>query len=289
MRVSAADGPDPDPEEIDRRVAPDPVRASRSGSSPEPEPGSGATAEAAEAELEWWEYPGLPFSSRPEKLDYLCMFGIMVAALYSFALMPFRVWLLTNVPYVLLGLTGSSPALVGIGARIDLGEFWWPIAVPLAALSLIKFDWLFWLAGRRWGEGMIDWLTGGGLGNNSGMMARWRTKIAWWSHRLAQKWALPMLLLTYIPFLPIPSPIIFGALGMGGMRLRTFLLLDFLCAFLNRSLYLYLGYRIGEPVLPVLETLDRWALWIALGTAAVIMVFAFRRASKAQPPGSNTA
>ncbi|NYI71639.1 membrane protein DedA with SNARE-associated domain [Naumannella cuiyingiana] len=237
--------------------------------------------EAAEAELEWWQYPGLPFRSKPGRLDYICMFGIIAAGVYSLALTPFRVWLLTNVPYVLVALSGSGSALVGIGAAIHIGDTWWPLAAIIGALSAIKFDWLFWLAGRLWGEGMIDWLLGGAAKQNAGWLSRTRRKIALWSHRLAQRWAIPMILLTYVPVLPIPSAIVFGALGMGGMRLRTFLIIDFLCSLANRALYLYLGYRIGLPVLEVLEELNKWSLWIGLGLVAVIVFFAFRNASKA--------
>ena len=87
-------------------------------------------------------------------------------------------------------------------ARIGHGSL---VVVLLAAIfGLVKFDPLFWWAGRLWGERVIALL--GGRRNRGakymGRVQRWGRKFTW-----------PAVIVA--PFLPIPSAIIYVIVGLG--------------------------------------------------------------------------
>ena len=56
-------------------------------------------------------------------------------------------------------LTGSRSALVVLGVT---NNPLWGLGLVLGILSIVKFDWIYFLAGRLWGRGLIE-LMGGPL------------------------------------------------------------------------------------------------------------------------------
>jgi membrane protein DedA with SNARE-associated domain len=97
------------------------------------------------------------------------------------------------------------------------------------------------------------------------------------AERLAARWGEVAILLTYVVPL-LPSAVVSATVGAAGMSLRRFLLVNLTGSFLTRSLYLYLGYRIGQPVVDVLETVDRYLLWVSLGLVALVVAGSVRAA-----------
>ena len=71
---------------------------------------------------------------------------------YSLALWPLVPALIGSHPLLLEVLSGSTLAEVTVGARSRLGELplWFAVAAALPATMI--FDWVFWWAGRRWGD-----------------------------------------------------------------------------------------------------------------------------------------
>jgi hypothetical protein len=56
---------------------------------------------------------------------------------------------------------GSTAAIVNMGARAEVGQTSFVLAVVLGVPSIMGFDWLFWWAGRRRGDRVFFWLLGG--------------------------------------------------------------------------------------------------------------------------------
>ena len=104
-------------------------------------------------------------------------------------------------------LRGSTASIINMGARARIGEASLVAAVLLGVPSLMMFDWLYWWAGRRWGDGVFVWLLGG---------ARAEDRSSAWTrlHRIGG--ALrdrPRSCFAYI--LPMPSALIYAAVGRG--------------------------------------------------------------------------
>ena len=125
--------------------------------------------------------------------------------------------------------------------------------VLLAALvGLVKFDPLFWWAGRLWGERVIA-LLGGRRNRGAKYMGR--------VHRWGRKFTWPAMIIS--PFLPIPSAIIFVIAGWAGMRLLTFIILDIIGSLLWAGMLVGLGYELGHHAVVVAQKISHYGLWIS--------------------------
>ncbi|MGL5816172.1 MAG: DedA family protein [Phycicoccus sp.] len=194
----------------------------------------------------------------------LAAFGLLVV--YGFALRPFRPLMLSS-PLLLSAVTGSRTAVVVLGAFVAAGrvDVWWPWIV-LASVSVVKFDLVFWWAGRLWGDRVVDLFRGRSLRSGRFAARGFELISRWRSPTIVATWLVPV----------IPQPVVYAAAGASGMRLWSFLLVDLSGAFVTRCVYFWLGYRLGEPVLDVLDTIDDYALWFTfalIGSTIAAAVF----------------
>jgi membrane protein DedA with SNARE-associated domain len=194
--------------------------------------------------------------------DRWCLVALGMVLVYGLVLRPFRPFLV-GTPLVWAALTGSRTAMVFLGASTAAGrmELWW-LGLVLATVSVVKFDPLFWWAGRLWGERVVMLVSG-----RSPRAQRLAGRLLGLAHR----WHVLAILLTYI--VPVvPSVMVYVAAGAAGLRLRVFLMATLVGAFLTRCLYLWLGYRLGREVIEVVDgvesRIDRYTLWISLALLA---------------------
>ncbi|WP_288832959.1 DedA family protein [uncultured Corynebacterium sp.] len=211
---------------------------------------------------EWWEEDGLPWTSKPTKADYWCLAWFGFAGLFGLAMIPLRAWLLGLDPPVQLALTGSRFGAASTGALAAVGEAdRWLLYLLIGSLVAIKFDWIYWWAGRLWGRGILDVQAGQSkrAARNIARAERWAVKLGWIG--------------IFLAYIPIPLPIalvVFVLAGMTGMKLWKFMVLNFVAKTAWSLGYLGLGYSIGEPVVFVLEQYAKVANWIAIGLLVVI-------------------
>jgi membrane protein DedA with SNARE-associated domain len=212
-----------------------------------------------------YDDPRIPWSGKARRVDIVCWAGIMLSGIFYWAILPFRASLVGTHPVLLELLNGSTEAIVAAAAfaRVGHGSL---IVVLLAALfGLIKFDPLFWWAGRLWGERVIA-LLGGRRNRGAKYMARvqrWGRKFTW-----------PAVVIS--PFLPIPSAIIFVIVGWAGMRLLTFIILDAIGTLLWAGMLAGLGYALGHHAVVVAQAISHYGLWISIGLIVVIVFFQVR-------------
>ena len=102
-----------------------------------------------------------------------------------------------------------------------------------------------------------------------------------------EQWAIKLGWLgIFLAYVPIPLPIafvVFVLMGMTGMPLWKFMVLDFISKTLWSFLYLGLGWWIGEPVVMVLEQYAKVANWIAIVLLVVVFFGIFRNQGKKKP------
>ena len=131
----------------------------------------------------------------------------------------------------------------------------------LAAIpGLMKFDALYWWAGRLWGERFIMALPG------SRNAAR--------AHRAGRKFTWPAVVIS--SFLPVPRAVIFALAGWAEMRLVTCLILDLTGALLWAGLLAGLGYQLGHGAVVAAKTVSHYSLWFTIGLAALTVVLTVR-------------
>jgi membrane protein DedA with SNARE-associated domain len=122
------------------------------------------------------------------------------------------------------------------------------------------FDWLYWWAGRRWGQRAVGMLVGSGRRADRHSMRVERTM-----------GRLGPFAVVFSYLLPVPNPIIDAAVGWTGMRLWVFLLLDAIGAALWVGLLVGLGYAIGQPAVDVVHAIGHYSLWVTLAIVVAII------------------
>src|SRR5215831_12356394 len=119
-------------------------------SSADEEPAADAAA-AGPQNADRWNDPRLPWYGKPRAVDILCWLGIVLSGVFYWALLPLRVSLLGTHPVVAELLNGSTEAIISAAAFAKAGHGALIIVLLAAIPGLMKFDALYWWAGRLWG------------------------------------------------------------------------------------------------------------------------------------------
>ena len=226
------------------------------------------------ASKEWWDDPRMPWKGKPGRADLLCWAGFSLSGVIGLVMIPLRPILIGTLPLLLVALTGSRSGLVTIGALGDVGQApWWWIGLIVGIVSAMKWDPLFWWAGRLWGKGLIGVISG---------RSRWAAFNAARAERLARRWAIPAVLLTWLPF--VPAAIVYATVGMAGMRLRTFLIVDLIGSTLICSLWMFLGFQLGQSAVDVVELIAKYSGYISIGLIVIIIANAYIQSRRRPAP-----
>ncbi|MDO5535005.1 MAG: DedA family protein [Propionibacteriaceae bacterium] len=239
---------------------------------------SGEPAASGEptAEREWWDDPALPWSHKPGRADIWCMSAMSVVALYALVMLPLRPVMLGLAPH-LSGSLGYRTGLVLVGALAAVGDVWWPLVLVLGSLMTIKFDWVYWWAGKLWGRKIMDvWSA------NKSERTRRRWDRIWDGARRFETLAI------FVTFLPIPLPagVIYAALGAAGTKLWKFLTVGFISSVLTTAGYMALGYWIGEPAVQVVDTYGRYLWYVSIAIIVGMLAVFWYRQRKADAAAS---
>jgi membrane-associated protein len=243
---------------------------------PETEPAQAGNpaAAAAPGKADAWNDPRLPWQGKPRAADIFCWLGIVVSGLFYWVLLPVRVSLVGTHPVVAELLNGGTESIIAAGAFARAGNGTLAVVLLAAIPGLMKFDALYWWAGRLWGERFIMAMPGGRRAAKH--MARAR--------RAGGRFTWPAVVVS--SFLPVPRAVIYVIAGWAGMRLATFLVLDLIGAVLWAGLLAGLGYTLGHHAVVAARTVSHYSWWFTIGIVALSVLFALRsqrRATAATP------
>ncbi|HEX3929924.1 MAG TPA: DedA family protein [Nocardioides sp.] len=213
-----------------------------------------------------------PWGETAERADIAIALLIGLCVAYSLVLWPLVPALIGSHPLLLEIVGGSTLAEVTMGAHSRLGELPLWIAVVAAVPGSMMFDWVFWWAGRRWGDRALHMLLGRpttprGLARREARSAR--------LERMAGRFGPAAVVLAY--YLPLPSLLIYAAAGLSGMRLRTFLALDVVGTLLWVGPVVGLGYAIGRPAVDVVHRIDHYATILTIVVIVLVIGAQARR------------
>lgn len=250
---------------------------------PETEPAQAAeraatAAAAAPEKADPWNDPRLPWHGKPRAADILCWLGIVFSGLFYWVLLPLRVSLIGTHPVVAELLNGSTESIISAAAFARAGDGTVALVLLAAIPGLMKFDALYWWAGRLWGERFIMALPG------SRRVAKHSARV----QQAGRKFTWPAVVVS--SFLPIPRAIIYVIAGWAGMRLVTFLILDLIGALLWAGLLAGLGYTLGHYAVTAAKTVSHYSWWFTIGIVALSVLIALRSQRRstaaAAAPGS---
>jgi membrane-associated protein len=248
---------------------------------PETEPAqTGERAVTAQAAATEKADPGrdlrLPWHGKPRAADIICWLGIVLSGLFYWVLLPVRVSLVGTHPVTAELLNGSTESIISAAAFARTGNGTVALVLLAAIPGLMKFDALFWWAGRLWGERFVMALPG------SRRVAKHMARV----QRAGRKFTWPAVVIG--SFLPVPRAIIFVLAGWAGMRLVTFLILDLIGVLLWAGLLAGLGYTLGHYAVAAARTISHYSFWFTIAILALSVLLALRsqrRLMAAGPPG----
>jgi membrane-associated protein len=215
-----------------------------------------------------------PWPGKAQREDKIIVGAFAVSGIKAMALLPLLPALVASHPALLELVQGSSASIINMGARARVGQASILAAMVLAVPTLMMFDWAFWWAGRRWGDRVFVWLAGG-----PGPKSRRRLERL---HRLESRFGPAAVVLAYVQ--PLPTGLIYAAVGDGGMRLWVFLLLDALGTLLWTSLLAVAGWELGQSAVDVADLLARYGLWATIGLVVAVIVWqSFRSPLRRRP------
>lgn len=218
---------------------------------------------------EWWDDPAMPWKHKPERADVACLSWFGVVAVFSLILLPIQAWLIANYPHILAMISGGRVSVAATGARASVGEItWWPWVLVVASILSLKFDWIYWWAGKLWGRGMIEVWAGKSdrARRNYQRAERWASKMGWLG-----------IFLAYLP-LPLPlMPVVFVLAGASGMSLRKFLIIDYVASLVWMLGFFWLGWSVGQPAVDVLNEYGRISVWVVIAILAFTVISIVRR------------
>jgi membrane protein DedA with SNARE-associated domain len=196
--------------------------------------------------------------------DVLCVGPIILNSIYYYAGIPLTPLLLGRNPVLLSALRGTIASMVTAGAFARVGKV--PLALALIApipVSMLTDPFFFW-AGRRYGRGLINYL--------SASDPRWRKRAAR-GERFFKKYGVWTVVAA--PFLPAPSPLFYMAAGEAGMPFLLFIVADLVGSLAYISAIVMAGWAIGQPAVAVAQTISNYALWIIVATVVLIFAWSF--------------
>lgn len=203
---------------------------------------------------------GLPWEGRAQRADLVCMAGIVLSGAYALLLLPAVPSLVGTHPLALELLRGSTTSMVTMGALARTGHASLVVAVLAGIPGSMMFDWLYWWAGRRWGER--------GLRLFVGTHPKAARRLAW-AERVSHRWGWLAVATAYL--LPVPSALVYAAVGWTGMRLAVFLVWDFVGALAWVALIVGLGYAIGQRAVDVAHAVSHYALVLTIALVVGIV------------------
>jgi membrane protein DedA with SNARE-associated domain len=252
---------------------------------PEPEPAQpadrvAAGAAAAPQKADQWNDPRLLWHGKPRAADMVCWLGIVVSGLFFWVLLPVRVSLVGTHPVLAELLNGSTESIISAGAFARAGDGTLAVVLLAAIPGLMKFDALYWWAGRLWGERFLMALPG------SRRVAKYMARV----QRAGRRFTWPAVVVSC--FLPIPRAVICVVAGWAGMRLLTFLVLDLIGVVLWAGLLAGLGYALGHHAVVAAKTISHYSWWFTIAIVALSVLFALRShrrlmAAAPTPAGQN--
>ncbi len=212
-----------------------------------------------------WDSP----MARADKVLISTTVGLVVLMLLS---LPVRPFLIATHPVALSAVTGSLSAVGAAAAFARIGgtDVW--LVLAAGVFGMIKFDWLFWWAGRRWGAKGVRFFTPPGRAQR--FVARVRSWPRWSTGLVVVAAALP----------GVPAAPLFLLAGLAGMRLVAFLVFDAIGSALVVGLVAGLGYGLGQAAVDVVLAIDQYALWVSIALIVIVSVRAGRRGQPSAAP-----
>lgn len=245
---------------------------------PKPEPETATetepTAQKPDTPQTWRDV--LPWEGKPSRGDKVLLGSMLGITAFYLAMLPVKPFLIASHPILLEFVTGSKAA-VGAGAayaRIGEAPLW--LVIVAGVVGAAKFDWLFWLMGRRWGHRVVRMFAPNDrarrLVDKAEQLPRWVGPLA-----------------VFLGVLPgIPAGMAYAFAGWQKLRLGWFVLLNVLSTAVIVGLVAGLGFWAGQRAVDVVLLVDKYALWVSLALIVGAAFWSSYKQARKKPKATQT-
>lgn len=201
-----------------------------------------------------------PWHGKPSRRDLACALAIVVSLVYAVAAIPLTPALIATKPILLELLTGSNSSIVAAGAFSSTNnKFGLAVVVAAALPGLMRFDWVYWWAGRLWGHRIVE-----RLGRPSPRAAR----LAGLAERRGTRFAGPAVLVA--AFLPFAGTPVYATAGWVGLPLLQFVIFDTIGNAAWAAMLAAFGDGLGSSGVALANLVSRYAL---ISIAVLVVLF----------------
>lgn len=193
-----------------------------------------------------------PWEGKAERGDKILLGSILGIMGILMLLLPLRPLLIARHPILLEFATGSLSAIGAGAAFARIGEAPLGLVIFAGVFGMMKFDWLFWLTGKRWGNKIVQLFA-------PSERARKMVKKA----EGLNPWIVRLLVMAG-GFPGIPAAMVYAFAGVNKMRLSTFLVFNAIGSAIMTGLVAGLGFGLGQRAVDVVLIVDKYALWLTL-------------------------
>ena len=209
-----------------------------------------------------------PWEGEARTGDKVLLWFLFGVPAFYMVLLPLRPFLIAKIPTVLALITGARTVIAGAGAFAAVEGRSLTLVILAGLFGMLKFDWLFWLAGKMWGEGVLR------LYAASPPQRRQFEKI-----KRMPRWLL-YLMLFFSRFPGVPGPIIALIAGWSRVRFLPYFLVTAAGALVISIALATLGYVIGQPAVDVLKVVDKYAIFISFALIFGLVAWSSIRSNK---------
>ncbi len=209
-----------------------------------------------------------PWEGEARTGDKVLLWFLFGVPAFYMVLLPLRPFLIAKIPTVLALITGARTVIAGAGAFAAVEGRSLTLVILAGLFGMLKFDWLFWLAGKMWGEGVLR------LYAASPPQRRQFEKI-----KSMPRWLL-YLMLFFSRFPGVPGPIIALIAGWSRVRFLPYFLITAAGALVMSIALATLGYVIGQPAVDVLKVVDKYAVFISFALIFGLVAWSSIRSNK---------
>ena len=192
-----------------------------------------------------------PWEGEARTGDKVLLWFLFGVPAFYMVLLPLRPFLIAKIPTVLALITGARTVIAGAGAFAAVEGRSLTLVILAGLFGMLKFDWLFWLAGKMWGEGVAR------LFATTPPQRRQFEKI-----KSMPRWLL-YIMLFFSRFPGVPGPIIALIAGWSRVRFLPYFLVTAAGALVMSIALATLGYVLGQPAVDVLKVVDKYAIFIS--------------------------
>lgn len=228
------------------------------------------------------EQEDLPdFLRNPQKEDIIlwcCLIGITI---FSFILIPLRVWFLNNPEWYAVIIGGYTSATL-IGANTATGQSH-SFFVMLTLIGAMKFIPIYYFIGKRWGREFIDYTL-----QYMPRTHKWMTSLLDNKTDKVRLYSSLMTPIVYLPFIRISYAILTPIQAIAKMPLPMVLFVNAIGVLIVNYSMFGIGYIYGEEVLQVIDVINKYAGLITLGLIVFMFISVFIQQNKKKNTSINS-